>query len=59
MHFREHREQANYSVAQVCAILGVSKMAVYNWEHGLGFPTVGNLLRLCALYKCTPNDLLL
>lgn len=59
MNFKLARIRAGKTIKEVCAALGVSQMALYNWEHGLGYPTVHNLMRLCDLYGCTPNDLLL
>lgn len=59
MAFEAQRIKSGYTVNEVARIIGVSTMAVYNWERGLSYPTVSNLLRLCKLYKCTPNDLLI
>lgn len=58
MGFREMRKRTDLSQKDVANILGVSQGAIVNWEKGNNYPTVENLKKLAALYKCSCDDLL-
>lgn len=58
MAFREARIKSGKSVAEVTAEIGVSDVAVYNWETGVNKPRASLLPKLAAFYGCTIDDLL-
>ena len=58
MGFRQAREAAKMSVAQVMNALGVSDAAVYQWETGVNLPSAKRLPEIAKLYGCTVDDLL-
>lgn len=58
MGIRAQRQAAGMKIKDVCAALGVSRTAVFNWEHGQMNPSAANLKRLSALFGCSIDDLL-
>ena len=56
--FREAREKAGLSAAEVGRRIGVSQPAVTQWETGSKVPSVEMLCKLADLY-CVPTDYLL
>ena len=56
--FREARERAGLSTAQVARLIGVSQPAVNQWDTGAVVPSVAMLCKLAELY-CVSTDYLL
>ena len=56
--FREAREKAGLSAAEVGRRIGVSQPAVTQWETGVKVPSVEMLCKLAELY-CVSTDYLL
>ncbi len=56
--FREARERAGLSTAQVARLIGVSQPAVNQWDTGAKVPSVAMLCKLAELY-CVSTDYLL
>ena len=56
--FREVREKAGLSAAEVGRRIGVSQPAVPQWETGVKVPSVEMLCKLADLY-CVSTDYLL
>lgn len=52
------RKKADLSQEEVASVLSVSRITIANIETGRSNTSVEKILMLCALYKCTPNDLL-
>ena len=52
------RKKADLSQEEVASILGVTRITICNIEAGKANTTVEKLLMLCAVYKCSPTDLL-
>lgn len=52
------RKKADLNQEEVASVLGVSRITIVNIETGRSNTTVEKILMLCALYKCTPNELL-
>ena len=58
MAFREERESAGLSVAQVMEELKVSDAAIYMWETGKMLPKASRLPEIAQLYGTTVDKLL-
>jgi len=58
MGFREARQRAGKSVAEVVEHMGVSSAAINQWENGVFLPTSDKLPRLANFYGCTIEFLL-
>ena len=55
---RYYRKRFGYSRKQVAALLVLNSPSdVARWERGVNMPTSMSLLKLCALYRTSANDL--
>jgi len=52
------REKLGVPQESIATILDVSRMSVVNIESGRHGLTLRNLLLLCSIFKCSPNDIL-
>ena len=52
------RKQHGFSQETLADILGVSRQAVSKWETAVTQPEMSNILRLCEIFKVSPNELL-
>lgn len=55
---KQLRKQAKLSQEQLAGKLNVSRQAVTKWETGSGFPDIGNLSALAALFRISLDELL-
>lgn len=53
------RKDNNYTQEQMADVLGVSRQAVSKWESNLTYPETDKLIRICKLFNCTTDYLLL
>ena len=58
MSFRQARKEAGKSIEEVRKYMGVSRVAVYNWERGEYHPKITTLRKLAQFYGCTVDRLL-
>lgn len=58
MSFREARQKAGKTVAEVMKHMGVSDAAVYMWETGETTPRPDKLVKLAEFYGVTVDELL-
>lgn len=58
MGFRAARIKANKKAVEVAAYMGVTRIAVYQWESGSFKPEADKLLKLAEFYGCGVEDLL-
>lgn len=56
--FRVARLNAQKTVKEVMAYMGVSDASVYLWETGCCKPTAAKLPKLAMFYGCSIDDLL-
>jgi len=56
--FREYREAARLRQDEVAREIGVDRSAVAKWETGRALPRADKLMRLCALYRCSAEELM-
>lgn len=52
------RKKIQLNQEDVANVLGVSRVTIANIEAGRNRTTIEHILRLCALFKCTPNELM-
>lgn len=58
MSFKSARFKAGKKAVEVAEYMGVSAVAVSQWENGVYFPTIDKLQKLAAYYDCTIEELL-
>ena len=58
-NIKQARLDAGLTGKRVAQLLGKSSHScIYNWESGLALPTLIDFVRLCEIYKTTPNAIL-
>lgn len=57
LRLKEYRENKNMSQREVAEMLNISQASYWGWESGKASPNPKQILKLCKLFNCTPNDL--
>lgn len=57
-NIRAIRTAQGLTLEQVGKSLGVSKQFVFQLEQGTRLPNVRQILEICNILRCTPNDIL-
>ena len=57
LKLKEYREKAKLSQRDVAKKLGITQQGYFGWEKGLTTPNPEQIIKLCEIFKCTPNDL--
>lgn len=53
------RRDSNYTQEQLADVLGVSRQSVSKWESDLAYPETDKLVKLCEMFNCSSDYLLL
>lgn len=53
------RTNAGLTQKQAGELLGVTKRTVHSWESNRTAPTVVQLMKMCEIYGCSPDDFFL
>lgn len=53
-----YKKKCGLTQIELASLLGVSRVTITNIETGQNATTIEGLLKLCAVFKCTPTDLL-
>lgn len=53
------RREQNYTQEQLADTLGVSRQSVSKWESDMAYPETDKLVRICELFNCSSDYLLL
>ena len=53
------RREQNYTQEQFADILGVSRQSVSKWESDLAYPETDKLIKICEIFNCSSDYLLL
>jgi transcriptional regulator with XRE-family HTH domain len=53
------RKENNYTQEQLADVLGVSRQAISKWESNAAYPETDKLIRICRLFHCKTDYLLL
>lgn len=56
LKLKELREKNNLSQRSLAKLLDVQHMQYWRWENGLVYPNTKQLLKICKVLHCTPND---
>lgn len=54
---RGWRADCGLTTEQVADLLSVNRGTVERWESGKSAPTYPQLVKLCEIYNCTPDDI--
>lgn len=57
LKLREYREKSNLSQREIADRLNISQPYYWSWENGKGLPDAKQILELCEVFNCSPNDL--
>ena len=57
LRLKEHRLKLNMSQRDVSNQMNITQAYYWKWEKGKTFPNAKQILQLCSIFKCTPNDL--
>jgi transcriptional regulator with XRE-family HTH domain len=57
-NIRAIRERHGITLEQVGECLGTSKEFIFQLEKGLRIPNINQLISICSVLHCTPNDIL-
>jgi len=55
---REFRVNQDLSLAELAKLIDTAPSTLSKYENGEMSPKIDTLLSLCAIFNCTPNDLL-
>lgn len=57
LRLKEYRHAIGLSQSEIANILGVTQPHYHKLEVGKSLANSNQILRLCEVFKCTPNDL--
>lgn len=57
LQLKKRREQANLRQDDIAKVLNLSRVSVINMESGRHNPSIKNIITLCRLFNCAPNDI--
>lgn len=57
LKLEEFREAAKLSQREVARMLDIAHSYYWKWEKGKSFPNAKQIMKLCDIFNCTPNDL--
>lgn len=53
----EFRKKAKLSQRDVAKLMNISQPHYWSWEKGDYYPNAKQIIQLCKIFNCTPNDL--
>jgi transcriptional regulator with XRE-family HTH domain len=57
LRLKEYREKLKLSQRDVAKMMEITQAYYWYWEKGKNFPNANQILKLCEIFRCTPNDL--
>lgn len=57
LRLKEIREKAKLSQRDLAQLLEIAQAHYWKWEKGKSFPNAKQIIKLCDIFKCSPNDL--
>jgi len=57
LRLQEIRINAKMSQRDVAGILGIAQPHYWKWENSKSYPNSMQIIKLCEIFHCTPNDL--
>ena len=57
LKLKEYREKLKLSQRDVALMLEMTQQGYHKWESGMSLPNAKQIIKLCDIFKCSPNDL--
>lgn len=57
LNLRDFRVNKSMSQREISAMLNITQAHYWKWENGKSMPNAKQILQLCEIFECTPNDL--
>lgn len=57
LRLKEYRKVSKMSQRDVAKLLNTPQSNYWKWENGISYPDAKQIMQLCNIFKCTPNDL--
>lgn len=57
LRLKYYREKLGKSQREIAEIFNLTQQAYSTWENGSSFPNAKQIIKLCEVFKCSPNDL--
>lgn len=57
LRLKEYRKLNKMSQRDVAYLLQMTQANYWLWESGRSFPNAKQIIKLCEIFKCSPNDL--
>lgn len=57
LRLKEYRKKARLTQRELAKKLKITQAYYWKWEKGKSLPDANQILTLCSIFKCSPNDL--
>lgn len=57
LRLKDYRLKLGMSQREVSDMMKITQAYYWKWEKGRSFPNAQQIIDLCKIYQCTPNDL--
>lgn len=57
LRLKEFRELSKMSQRDVSELMNTPQSNYWKWEKGISMPDAEQIIKLCNIFNCTPNDL--
>ena len=57
LKLKKYRELSKLSQREIAVLLDIAQAHYWNWEKGLSLPNAKQIIKLCQIFQCSPNDL--
>lgn len=57
LKLKQYRESAQMSQRDIAEVLNMTQANYWRLEKGVSIPNAKQILQLCKIFNCTPNDL--
>lgn len=57
LKLKEHRMKKNKTQVEIATIMNITQAQYSRWENEINFPNPIEIVMLCDIFDCTPNDL--
>jgi len=57
LRLREYRNKSGMSQRDIAKLLGITQAYYWKWENKKSSPDAKQIMQLCNIFKCSPNEL--
>lgn len=57
LKLKEYRLKSELSQREIAKLLDITQPCYWKWEKGKSFPNAKQIMQLCDVLNCTPNDI--